>query len=108
MYYLTIPLRARGGDNGRADRALTIVKNRTGRRARHYSAKSTFVRRTASGKLIIFQKEPSGAIRALFLLLKRVRYPKNKWLGYSADDQKMAIDQFAKFLGEPFTDKGSR
>lgn len=106
--YLTIPLRARGGDNARADRALTIAKNRTGRRAAHYSRKSTFIRRTAGGKLIIFQKEPSGAIRALFLLVKKVRYPKNEWLGYSADDQKMAIEQFGKFIGEPFTDGGAR
>lgn len=106
--YLTIPLRARGGDNARADRALTLVRNRTGRRAAHYLRTTTFIRRTAGGKLIIFQKEPSGAIRALFLLLKKVRYPKNEWLGYSADDQKMAVDQFAKFLGDAFTDGGSR
>jgi hypothetical protein len=102
--FLTIPLRARGGDFASKARRVRAEKNTTGRRARHYS-KGTFVLRRAGGKLVIVQKTQGGALRALFLLVKKIRYPKNEWLGYAADDLKFVLERYGRHL-DTFEGKG--
>ncbi len=104
--WLTIPMRARGGEFARADRAVAVLGNRTGRRAAHYSKKTTFFLRR-NGKLFLMQKEPGGGLRALFFLTKKVRYPKNEWLGLSASDFEMAMKKYGEHL-DTFSEGGNR
>jgi hypothetical protein len=99
--WLTIPLEARGGAESSGRSGLTLEGNRTGRRALHY--KDTFFLR-ANGKLFLVQKdrrvkgEKAGKLRFLFLLVKRVKYPKNEWLGFSKTDLEMAADVYGRHL----------
>lgn len=104
--WLTIPARARGGEFATPARAVAVLGNRTGRRAAHYSKKTTFFLRR-NGKLYLMQKEESGALRVLFFLVKKVRYPKNEWLGASESDLNMAIRKYSEHL-DTFSDGGSR
>lgn len=101
--YLTIPLRARGGEYSSSDRGVSVVGNRTGRRALHYK-NTFFIRR--NGKLLLMQKQPDGALRALFLLVKSTKYPKNEWLGASSEDLDYAVKVYSKHL-DTFEGNGS-
>ena len=98
--YLTIPVRARGGQS--SDGALEVLGNRTGRRALHYS-NTFFLRR--NGKLMLMQKTGKGSLRVLFFLVKSVRWPRNEWLGASPADLEMVADRYGQHL-DTFDDKG--
>lgn len=97
--FLTIPLRSRGGVFDLGD--SKVSKNRTGKRARDY--KDSFFR-WVRGRLFLFQKLGSGRIRALFILLRSVKYPKNEWFGLNDADQdavgKIYLDHVAGKVGE--------
>lgn len=97
--FLTIPLRARGGESAGG---AGLIANRTGRRARHY--KNTFFLRK-NGKLLLMQRTPGGALRALFLLVKKVKLKKNEWLGWSREDLNRTEEIYAKHL-DTFESKG--
>ena len=104
--YLTIPLEARGGSEARGRAGLTLEDNRTGRRALHY--KDTFFLRV-NGKLFLVQKDKrtgknADKLRFLFLLVTRMKYPKNEWLGFSGADLEMAAGVYGKHL-DTFEDK---
>ncbi len=105
--YLTIPARARGGEFARADRALEVLGNRTGRRALHYSRKTTFFLRR-NGKLMLMQKTGKGSLRVLFFLVKSVRWPRNEWLGASPADLDMIADRYGQHLDTFDDSKGGR
>jgi hypothetical protein len=88
--FLTIPIRARGGMFGQRD--VAAIGNRTGTRARHY--KNTFFLRRGE-RLLLMQKTPGGALRALFLLVRSVKLPRREWLGFNSAD----LDMVAGKLG---------
>lgn len=80
--FLTIPLRAKGGifETG----GLGTKKNREGYRAREF--KDTFFLRSR-GRLFLMQKlGKGGKLRALFLLVRSMKYPKNVWFGANEAD----------------------
>ena len=105
--YLTIPARAKGGElAGQENRSVRVLANRRGDRAAHYSSKTTFVLRRAGGKLMIVQKQTGGALRVLFFLVKKARYPKNEWAGFSNDDQDKAMAVYEKHL-DTYSDQGA-
>jgi hypothetical protein len=79
--FLTIPLRARGGMFGGED--LSVRQNRAGDRARHY--KNTFFK-WRGGRLFLFQKIGEKKVRALFMLVRSIKLPQRKWMGYGGDD----------------------
>jgi hypothetical protein len=98
--WLTIPLRARGGNAFDSGLRLARENNRAGYRARDY--KDTFFRRVR-GKLFLFQQtsgrgEERGGIRALFLLVKSVRMPKNEWFGFTSSDEEMVTKVYGDHL----------
>jgi hypothetical protein len=101
--WLTIPLEARGGSESRGRAGLTFPEGRsvTGRRALHYE--NTFFLRV-NGKLFLVQKDKrtkgkhAGSLRFLFLLVKRVKYPKNEWLGFSNADLEMAAKTYGEHM----------
>lgn len=97
--FLTIPMRARGGAFDLGERG-PIRGNRAGKRARDY--KDTFFRRV-KGQLYLFQKTPSAAghgskIRALFLLVRSVRMPKNEWFGLTRADDAMIETSYLDYI----------
>lgn len=61
--------------------------------------KDTFLLRV-NGKLFVVAREgpKSKKLRFLIYLTKRIRYPKNEWLGYSAADLDSATDDYAAHL----------
>lgn len=93
--FLTIPLRARGGMYaGR----VVATGNRRGDRARHYQ-NTFFLRR--GGRLFLMQRLPGegrGRIRALFLLLRSVRLPRRKWLGFTRGDLEMVSQRLGRSI----------
>ena len=116
--FLTIPIEAENDEFSVSDAGgsflsagLGIKENRTARRARDYE--NTFWMRT-DGKLFLVQNDKrkkfsaanSRKLRFLFLLVRSMRYPRNEWLGVSADDIAMAIDEYGAHL-DTFT-RGDR
>lgn len=88
--WLTIPLRA-AGNRG----TLNLRANRGGARARHYT-KTFFLRR--GGRLFLMQRDRPGALRALFLLVKKVQMPRREWLGYGAGDERMVAETIERHV----------
>ena len=97
--YLTIPLRAKGGEYAGAFRGLARKSNRLGARARDYKG-TFFIRR--NGKLFLAQRVPGGegkgALRFLFILLKRVTMPRREWLGFGPMDLQMAVERLGRHV----------
>lgn len=105
--YLTVPLEAKGGEGsetasgGFASAGLSLFGNTTGRRARHYD--NTFFLED-DGRLFIAQRDKrvkgknTNRIRFLFLLIRRMRYPQNEWLGASEGDMSMAAETYGRHL----------
>jgi hypothetical protein len=108
--WLTIPLRARGGEAFAKDINLATKGNRSGMRARDY--KHTFFREKF-GKLYLLQKQPGRKdVRALFVLVKKATMAKNEWFGFTAPDVEMAIDTYGRhidtFVVETFDNGGAK
>lgn len=80
--WLTIPLRAIGGNNETA--GLSMKANRSGKRALDF--KGTFFLRSR-GRLFLMQKLDGKKLRALFLLVKSMTMKKNEWFGFTAGDE---------------------
>jgi hypothetical protein len=102
--FLTIPMRAKGGAFAIKGERSSLNANRPGARARDY--KDTFFRRVR-GKLYLFQKTPSASgtgakIRALFLLVRSVRMPKNEWFGLTRKDEAMIEAKYLDYIESSF------
>lgn len=100
--YLTVPLDAKGGESeGDGGAGLSLVANRTGRRARQYEG--TFFLET-DGSLFLVQRDKrvkgdnARKLRFLFVLIRRMRYPQNEWLGASNDDLTKAAETYGQHL----------
>jgi hypothetical protein len=93
--FLTIPLRARGGLFASA--AVDVVANRTGRRASHYAAASTFIKRFGNHAFIM-QKVGAHSLRALFILLSEVKMPQRRWFGFGGDDLTLAAERLGDYV----------
>lgn len=92
--FLTIPLRAAGGMFAGG---VDVRANRRGDRASHYAKASTFFA-WRNGRLFLFQKTGKNRLRALFLLVKSVRMPKRKWMGFGARDVEMVREVLARHV----------
>jgi phage gpG-like protein len=104
--YLTIPLRAKGGNFAGPQTPLITRKGRDGRKAAHYRAATEGIGRTwvarVRGKLYIFQATGDHAVRALFLLVRSVKMEERPFLGFSQDDLLMILRLFSDHFGTAF------
>jgi hypothetical protein len=103
--FLWVPARAKGGVFASKARAVSVIANRFGDRSSHYRRRSSaggagsFVLRRSNGRvLLVVQKISGGALRVLAFLVKKVRYPKNEWAGFSDGDQNNATKVYANYL----------
>jgi hypothetical protein len=95
--FLWVPARARGGRFASPERAVDVMGNRLGDRSSSFSRKSTFVLMRQGGRLkMVVQKIGVGALRVLAFLMKKIRYPKEEWAGFSRAD----LDNAAKVYRE--------
>jgi phage gpG-like protein len=113
--FLTIPIRATGGLFGMAGGSAANA-NRAGYQARDYPKGSTFFLRRGSA-LFLMQRvgkvtsdeggvryrgmkrsSSQGALRALFILVKKVEMVQREWLGFGADDATMATEEIGRYL----------
>lgn len=97
--FLTIPLRARGGLFEGAFGGVDVKGNRTGARAGHYDAKSTFVKRFGS-RLYVMQRTEGGRLRAIFLLLKSVKTVKRDVPGIGSSDMTMVVENIGSHVAQ--------
>ena len=104
--YLTIPLRAEGGEFGEPEKSTLSRKGRDRRRAAHYNVADEGVGRTwvarVHGKLYLFQATGEHTVRALFLLVGSVTMIARPFLGFGQDDIAMVIAMLSEYLGDAF------
>jgi phage gpG-like protein len=105
--YLTIPLRAEGGNYASAETPTIRRKGRDGRKAKHYGPDADGAGRTwiarVHGKLYIFQATGPHSVRALFLLVRSVTLPARPFLGFNEDDLAMVLLIFGDHFGRAFS-----
>jgi len=119
--FLTIPLRGRGGLFDSIAGGAAPLANRTGALAGHYSKSSTFFLRRGS-TLLLMQRvakvtgdggvsyrghkrgkgsTPAGSkytLRALFLLVTKVKIPQRKFFGFGNADVDMVADRLGGWV----------